>query len=136
MKQARQSIIKLPCEPSLDGVLEEDRATVRNVIYVLHSFKICKSWSALPKDKGYEVVGMVDSLTCPEIELRDLETLKSVDPLRISTITVKMIAGPPFTFSVAVFIMRKSEPVVLEEQEVVSIRRKRKFWNWGGGLGS
>jgi hypothetical protein len=129
-----QNIIKLPSEPCLDGILEEDRGTVRNVIYVLHSFKMCKSWSALPKDKGYEVVGMVDLSTCPEIELRDMEMLKSVDPLRISTITVKMIAGPPVTFSIAIFVMRKSEPVVLEEQEVVSIRRKRKFWNWGGSF--
>lgn len=132
-KTTRPPTIKLPVEPALDGVLEDDRPTVRNIIYVLHSFKMCKSWSALPKDKGYEVVGMVESASCPEIDLRDLEMLKTVDPLRISSITVKMIAGPPVTFSIVIFVMRKSEPVVLEEQEVVAIRRKRKFWNWGGG---
>lgn len=128
----RPPTIKLPTEPALDGVLEEDRVTVRNVIYVLHSFKMCKSWSALPKDKGYEVVGMIDAAACPEIELRDLEILKSVDPLRISSVSVKMIAGPMVTFSIAIFVLRKAEPVVLEEQEVVAIRRKRKFWNWSG----
>jgi hypothetical protein len=120
----------------LDGVLEEDRATVRNVIYVLHSMKMCKSWSALPKNKGYEVVGLVDSATCPEIELSDMELLKRVDFLRISSVSVRMISGPPVTFSIVVFVLRKSEPVVLEEQEVVCIRRKRRFWNYlgiGGG---
>jgi hypothetical protein len=28
-----------------------------------------------------------------------------------------------------VYILRKSEPVVLEEQEIVQIQRKRKFWS-------
>lgn len=117
----------------LDGVLEEDRPNVRNVIYVLHSLKICKSWSALPKNQGYEVVGMVDTETCQEVELRDMELLKQVDPLRVNSVCTRLICGPPVTFSVVVFILRKSEPVVLEEQEVLCIRRKRKFWSLLGG---
>lgn len=127
------NIIKMPHEPQLDGVLEEDRANVRNVIYVLHSLKMCKSWSALPKNQGYEVVGLIDTEACQEVEVRDLELLKSVDPLRISSVSTRLICGPPVTFSIVVFILRKSEPVMLEEQEVLCIRRKRKFWNWGGG---
>jgi hypothetical protein len=126
-----RAVIKLPTEPQLDGVLEEDRSTVRNIIYVMHSFKMCKSWSVLPKDHGYEVVGMVDSNSSPEIELRDMELLKRADPLRVSTVSARMIGGPPVTFSIVVFVLRKSEPVVLEEQDVVCIQRKRKFWNWG-----
>jgi len=126
--------IKLPTEPVLDGVLEEDRMNVRNVIYMLHSLKLCKSWSALPKNQGYEVIGMVDSATVPEIELREMELLKRVDPLRISHVSVRMISGPPVTFSVVVFVNRKSEPIVLEEQDItVSIRKKRNFWDWSGG---
>ena len=126
--------IVLPSEPVLDGVLEEDRLNVRNVIYMLHALKLCKSWSVVPKNHGYEVVGMVDNAGAPEIELRDLELLKQVDLLRISTVSVRMISGPPVTFAVVVFINRKSEPVVLDEQDVVvSIRKKRKFWQWGVG---
>jgi hypothetical protein len=127
-----RTTIKLPVEPPLDGVLEEDRVTVRNVICVMHSLKICKSWSALPKNQGYEVVGMVDDSACPEIDLRDMELFKRVDPLRVNTVLVRMISGPPVTFSVVVFVLRKSEPVVLEELDVVCIRRKRKFWTWPG----
>ena len=127
------TIVKIPHEPMLDGVLEEDRPNVRNVIYVLHSLKICKSWSALPKNHGYDVVGMVDTETCQEVELRDMELLKQVDPLRVNSVCTRLICGPPVTFSVVVFILRKSEPVVLEEQEVLCIRRKRKFWRLFGG---
>lgn len=127
------TVVKIPHEPMLDGVLEEDRPNVRNVIYVLHSLKICKSWSALPKNQGYEVVGMVDTETCQEVELRDMELLKQVDPLRVNSVCTRLICGPPVTFSVVVFILRKSEPVVLEEQEVLCIRRKRKFWSLLGG---
>ena len=127
------TVVKIPHEPMLDGVLEEDRPNVRNVIYVLHSLKICKSWSALPKNQGYEVVGMVDTETCQEVELRDMELLKQVDPLRVNSVCTRLICGPPVTFSVVVFILRKSEPVVLEEQEVLCIRRKRKFWRLFGG---
>jgi hypothetical protein len=130
---ALSSSIKLPSEPVLDGVLDEDRMNVRNVIYMLHSLKLCKSWSALPKNKGYEVIGMVESANVPEIELREMELLKRVDPLRISTVSVRMISGPPVTFSIVVFVQRKSEPIVLDEQDVViNIRRKRKFWDWLG----
>jgi hypothetical protein len=125
--------IKFPIEPVLDGILEEDRMNVRNVLYVLLSLKLCKSWSALPKNQGYEVIGMLDSATIPEIELRELELLKRVDPLRISHVSVRMISGPPVTFSVVVFVNRKSEPIVLEEQDItVTIRKKRKFWDWSG----
>jgi hypothetical protein len=127
-----RTIIKMPNEPPLDGILEEDRMTVRNVIYVMHSLKMCKSWSAVPKNQGYEIVGMVDDSTCPEIDLRELELFKRVDPLRVNSVSVRMISAPPVTFSVAVFVLRKSEPVVLEEQDVVCIRRKRKFWSWSG----
>ena len=125
--------VKLPSEPVLDGVLEEDRLNVRNVIYMLYALKLCKSWSAVPKNQGYEVIGMVDSGVTPEIELREMEQVKRVDPLRIISVSVRMISGPPVTFSVVVFVHRKSEPIVLEEQDVVlSIRKKRKFWDWRG----
>jgi hypothetical protein len=124
-------VIKLPAEPVLDGVLEEDRTTVKNLIYVMHSFKMCKSWSVLPKNHGYEVIGMIDP--SHEIELRDLELLKSVDTLRVHSICVRMISGPVCAFSIVVMVLRKTEPIILEEQDVVCIKRKRSFWNWSRG---
>ena len=117
----------------LDGVLEEDRQTVRNVIYVLHALKLCQSWSVTAKNKGYEVVGSVDTKVNSLIELRDLELIKKVDPLRVNSVGASIIGGGSPTVSVVVFVLRRSEPVVLEEQEIVQIQRKRKFWS-GGGL--
>ena len=124
-------VIKLPSEPVLDGVLEEDRATVRNVIYMLHALKLCVSWSVSPKNQGYEVVGAVDTKagTTTDIELRDMELIRKVDPLRVTSVCARVLGGPNATMSLAVFVMRRSEPVVLEEQEIVHIQRKRKFWS-------
>ena len=124
-------VMNLPSEPVLDGVLEEDRATVRNVIYMLHALKLCVSWSVSPKNQGYEVVGAVDTKagTTTDIELRDMELIRKVDPLRVTSVCARVLGGPNATMSLAVFVMRRSEPVVLEEQEIVHIQRKRKFWS-------
>lgn len=124
-------VITLPSEPVLDGVLEEDRPNVRNVIYVLHARQMCHSWSVTPKTQGYEVVGLVDTKGNCEIELGDMELIRKVDPLRVNLVSLRVLGGQNATLSVAIFILRKSEPVVLEEQEIVRIQRKRKFW---GGL--
>lgn len=118
--------IQLSPEPVLDGVSEEDRATVRNVIYVLHALKLCISWSVTPKDHGYEIVGMTDPKAATDFTLHDLDLIKRVDLLRVETVSVR--TGPHVPVTLAVFVLRKSEPVVLEEQDViVQIHRKRRF---------
>lgn len=124
-------VIKLPAEPVLDGVLEEDRANVRNVIYVLHALKLCISWSVSPKHQGYEITGSVDNKPgiAADVELRDMELIRKVDPLRVTSVCARMLGGPNATFTVVVFVLRRSEPVVLEEQEIVHVQRKRKFWS-------
>jgi hypothetical protein len=58
---SQAAAVTLSPEPVLDGVHEDDRATVRNVIYVMHALKLCQSWSVSPKNQGYEVVGTVAS---------------------------------------------------------------------------
>ena len=118
-------------EPVLDGVLEEDRPNVRNVIYLLHGLKLCISWSVTPKNQGYEVTGSIDSKANLDIERRDMECIHRVDPLRVTSVGVHILCGSHPTVSLVVFVLRKSDPVVLEEQEVIHIQRKRKFW-FGG----
>lgn len=129
MQSAKGLKIKMTSEPVLDGVLEDDRVTVRNIVYLLFALKMCSSWSVTPKSQGYEVVGIIDTKSNTEIELRDMELIKRVDPLRINSVSARVIGGQNTTFSVVIFLLRKSEPVVLEEQEIVQIQRKRKFWN-------
>ena len=124
--------IKLTVEPILDGVHDDDRMNVRNVIYLLDALKLCQSWSVTSKDQGYEVLGSVDTKAgkTTEIVLKDLELITKVDPLRVTSAGMRFIGGG--ALYVVVFVLRRSEPVVLEEQDVVHIRRKRKFWMWGG----
>jgi len=129
------STIKLPSEPVLDGVLDEDRPNVRNIIYVIHALRLCTSWSVTPKNQGYEVTGSVDTKpgTTKDIELRDMEMIRKVDPLRISTVSARVMGGQNATLTLVVFVLKRSEPVVLEEQEIVHIQRKRRFWTGGSG---
>ena len=132
-ERAAPNAVKMLIEPVLDGVQDEDRANVRNVIYVMHALSLCQSWSVTPKNKGYEIVGSVDTKINTLIEHRDLELLRKVDPLRIDSAGVNVIGGANPTFTVAVFVLRKSEPVILEEQDILRIQRKRKFWGGFGG---
>ena len=119
-------------EPTLDGVLEEDRPTVGNVITVLRKLKLCSAWSAISKNQGYEVIGTVDTKNNTEVFMADMELIKTIDPLRVTSVSVRVLGGTTPTFTLVVFVLRKSEPVVLEEQEVVLIRKKRLFWSGGG----
>jgi hypothetical protein len=130
---AASTAIKLTSEPVLDGVLEDDRANVRNVIYVLHALKLCISWSVTPKNQGYEVTGSINSSANTEIEMRDMELIRKVDPLRVTSVSVRVLGGATPTFTLAVYVLRKSEPVVLEEQDVIQIRKRRRFWSGGCG---
>lgn len=116
--------VKLPSEPVLDGVAEEDRPTVRNIIYMLYTLRLCVSWSVTPKDRWYEVVGLAEQKPSVEFGLHELDLIKRVDLLRVHHVAVR--TGQPA--SVVVLVLRKSEPVVLEEQDVViHIQRKRRF---------
>jgi hypothetical protein len=99
----------------------------------LHALKLCVSWSVTPKNQGYEVNGTVDCKTNQEIELRDMELIRKVDPLRVTSVCSRVLGGASPTVSLVVFVLRRSEPVVLEEQEIVHIQRKRKFWLGGSG---
>lgn len=134
MSEMSPAVIKLTSEPVLDGVHDEDRPTVRNVIYVMHALKLCLSWSVTPKNQGYEVTGSIDTrpATVTDIELRDMELIRKVDPLRVTSVATRVLGGSSPTLSLTVFILRKSEPVIMEEQEIVHIQRKRKFW-YGSG---
>jgi hypothetical protein len=44
---------------------------------------------------------------------------------------MRVIGGASPTLAVVVYVLRKSEPVVLEEQEILQIQKKRRFWMGG-----
>lgn len=114
-------------EPCLDGVTDEDRPTVRNIIYVVNALKDFVSWSVKPEDHWYELVALTDSKSNAEIGWHELDLVKAVDRLRVDYVAVRGVAGQPGALSLIVHVLRKSEPVVLEEQDILRIQCKRKF---------
>jgi len=125
------TIIKLPVEPVLDGVMEEDKCTVRDVIYVLYSLKLCSSWSVLSHQHDYEVSGVVDLKKDILLDFSDMDLIKHVDPLRINHMGLRVSASPG-NVVLWIKILRKGEPIVLEEQEIIRVRKRRRWWS---GLG-
>ena len=121
-------VIKLPVEPVLDGVAEDDKATVRDVIYVLHAFKWCSSWSVTPSAQGYEILAPLDTKKDVDIELKDLELIQKVDLLRVRHIGLKNMASSAGVPSVWIRILRKGEPVVLEEHDILRVQKRKRFW--------
>jgi len=119
--------IKMGDEPTLDGVADEDRATVRDLIYVVNALKGFVSWAVKPEDHWYELVALTDAKSNTEIGWHDLDLIKAVDRLRVDYVAVRGVAGQPGALSLIVHVLRKSEPVVLEEQDIIRIQRKRKF---------
>lgn len=118
-------------EPVLDGVLAEDKSTIRDIISVLHSLKICSSWAVNPTTQGYyDITGIIDSKKDVEIDLDDLELIQKVDPLRIRRLGMRFTATTGGTPSVWIRVLRKGEPVVLEEQTILRIQKKRRFLSW------
>ena len=73
------------------------------------------------------MVALTDPKAGVEITWQHLDLLKAVDRLRIDHISVQGLVGQPGALSLVVHILRRSEPVVLEEQDILRIQRKRRF---------
>jgi hypothetical protein len=115
-------------EPALQGVKQEDRVLVRNVIYVLHACKhperLCVSWNVSNTRNGYEVSGFMDSASDFEILKEHLDMIALVDPLRIQSIAIRK-AGE--TTQILIRILSKTEPVMMTELEVLTVQKKRRL---------
>jgi len=115
-------------EPLLQGVKQEDRAMVRNVIYLLHACKhperLCVSWSVSNTRNGYEVTGLLDPNKDFEIFKEDLDLIHLADPLRIQSISVRKTGDAP---QLLIRVLSRSEPVMLTELDVLTVQRKRRI---------
>ena len=85
-------------ELALKGVKQEDRTTVRNVIYLLHAVKhperMCVSWSVTNTRTGYEVVGLLVPTKDSEIFKEELDLISLADPLSSPSPSARL-ATPP-----------------------------------------
>jgi hypothetical protein len=119
-------------EPSLQGVKQEDRLTVRNVIYLLHACKhparMCVSWSvANSRDgTGYEITGFLDPSKDYEIFKEELDLITLADPLRVKSISVGKSGDAP---RIIIKVLSKSEPVMMTELDVMTVQKKRRLWS-------
>lgn len=117
-------------EPSLQGVKQEDRSLVRNVIYMLHVCKhperLCMSWSVTNArtGSGYEITGLLDPSKDFEIFKDDLDLIKQADTLRVQTISIRKTGD---TSQIVIKVLARSEPIMMTELEVLTVQKKRKL---------
>lgn len=115
-------------EPQIQGVKQEDRSLVRNVIYLLHACKhpdrLCVSWSVANTRTGYEVTGLMDPNKDYEIFKEDLDLIQLADPLRIQSISVRKTGEAP---QILIRVLSRTEPVMMTELEVLTIQKKRRL---------
>ena len=115
-------------EPALQGVKQEDRTLVRNVIYLLHACKhperLCVSWNVSNTRNGYEVTGFMDTSKDFEILKEHLDMITLADPLRIQSIAIRKTGEAT---QILIRILSKSEPVMMTELELVTVQKKRRI---------
>ena len=115
-------------EPALQGVKQEDRVLVRNVIYMLHACKhpdrLCVSWTVSNTRNGYDVTGFMDPAKDFEVWKEDLELIAQVDPLRVQSISIRKSGETP---QILIRVLSKSEPVMLTELDVVTVHKRRRL---------
>ena len=115
-------------EPSIQGVKQEDRTLVRNVIYLLHACKhperLCLSWSVSNTRNGYEITGLLDPAKDFEIFKADLDMISMADQLRVQSISVCKRGDVP---QIVIRVLSRSEPIMMTELEVLTVQKKRRM---------
>ena len=115
-------------EPNIQGVKQEDRTLVRNVIYLLHACKhperLCLSWNVSNTRSGYEITGLLDPAKDFEIFKADLDMISMADPLRVQSISICKRGDAP---QIVIRVLSKTEPIMMTELEVLTIQKKRRI---------
>ena len=130
MEDLPSSTLKITMtEPSLQGVKQDDRVLVRNVLYILHACKhperLCTSWSVtnMRTGAGYEIIGLIDQSKDYEIFKEDFDLIKLADTLRVQSISIRKSGD---ALQIVIRVLSKSEPIMMTELEVMSIQKKRR----------
>lgn len=119
-------------EPALQGVKQEDRMTVRNVIYLLHvckhPAKMCATWNVTNSQDGtgYQITGYMDPSKDFEIFKEEIDLITLADPLRVKSISIGKSGDTP---RIIIKVLSKSEPVMMTELEVLTVQKKRRLWS-------
>jgi hypothetical protein len=121
-------------EPVIDEVRPEDRALIKDVIALLeclqHPNKLCKCWTVQTLDQSYEVLATVNTAAAEtEIFLEDLQTLQQLDPLRITSVSVRHVNGVP---QIKLRVLGAAERVCVYTTDVIRVIKKRRLLHGRG----
>ena len=110
----------------LDGVHEEDRPIVRNVvsgIQVIKKDPVFSTWSCAYEKGHYIVTAYVNDKDC-EFSTRELEMLHDISPLRVVSVS---ICRQGQVICLKVRISDHNEPLILTETQVVHVRKRARW---------
>ena len=113
---------------TLDEVSDDDKPLVQNVIYAIlackHPEQLCTSWSVACTATHYVVTGVLPTSDF-DINLVDLELINSVNPLRITSIS---IVNANDKNKLVVKVLNKSQRIQLTEGELIITQKRQRLW--------
>jgi hypothetical protein len=115
----------------LDGVHEEDRPIVRNIIAaleVMKSEKLFTAWTCHVAPGGYLVTVFIEEGAECEFSARELETVHDVNPLRVLSVSVQRAAN---RLSLRVRVSDRNAPLLLTETQVLRVRKRSRWMLFG-----
>ena len=120
-------------EPDLPNVHAEDRPVVRNALYAAHATlqgaNKLDNWSIQVLEKNY-VINMYLAATADfDINLRDLQTITEVSPLRVLSVSIARVGAASVVLKV--IVANRDQPLMLTETDVVRVRKRRRFFGIG-----
>ena len=112
----------------LDGVHEEDRIIVRNVVAALQTVKaekVLSSWTVgTPTEGCYLVTAyLIDGVDC-DFSVRELEIVHDVSPLRVKSVCVGKHGS---RIVIKVQIMDRNQPLMMTETQVLQVRKRTRW---------
>ena len=110
----------------LQGVHEEDRPIVRNVVAAIEHLKkekLFTSWTCTVAKGHYLVTAYIGDGDW-ELGARELDVVHEVNPLRVVAVSVQSQGGRA---AVRVRISDRNEPLMMTETQIVHLR-KRSRW--------
>ena len=115
-------------EPTLDAVKAEDRPMVLDVLRVLQGLKFSSAFTVNLAPRGYEVLGYIHTdRDQVDVKLEDTELVQQVNPLRVKFMGFRVHAGGASP-CVRVRIISLSEPCMMDEAILFSVRKRARFY--------
>jgi hypothetical protein len=118
-------------EPDLNGVDEEDKTNVNNILVCLKALKYFGTYNINVVPRGYEILAWfaLNETADTFIKFDTVSSLiRAVDELRVSGMGLKFFAGrqqPCFR----VFLLARKERMMIEDVYVHASIKRRKMFN-------